>query len=173
LALVDQVYLLLRLVKVVRVAHHRLELLFPLMAVAVAVHQAAQIVAVAGVVEHFPLAQPVLMEPQLLLLADCQTMQRQYQFKTVDLAAAAEQVQAQAATLRMAAVAATAGIPFMAAVVETAEHPFLAVLAVVLPPLEPRLLAEAVEPPYKHHPVQALVVKHVFGGSFNVTFCNH
>ena len=143
------------------------------MVVVVAVHQAAQIVAVAGVVEHFPLAQTVLVEAQLLLLADCQTMQRQYQFKTVDLAAEVEQAQAQAAALRMAVAVETVGIPFTAAVGAKAEHPFLAVLAVGLPLMELHLLAAAVERKQKHHPVQVLVVKHVFGGSFNVTFCNH
>ena len=157
-------YLLPGLVKVVGAAHHRLALLFPLMVVVVAVHQAAQIVAVAGVVEHFPLAKTVLVEAHLLLMVDCQA--------TLDLAGAMGVAQAQAATLRMAAVAATAGIPFMAAVGAKAEHPFLVVLAVVLTVVQPPLAA-AVEPPYKHHPVQVLVVKHVFGGSFNVTFCNH
>jgi hypothetical protein len=143
------------------------------MAVVAAAHRAAQTVAAAVVAEHFPLAQTVLVEAQLLLLVDCQTMQLQYQLKTVDLAAAAEQVQAQAATLRMAVAVETVGIPFTAAVAVLAEHPFLVVLAVVPPPLEPHLLAEVVERNYKRQPVQVLVVKHVFGGSSNVTFCNH
>jgi hypothetical protein len=152
---------------------HRLVLLFTLMAVAVAALLAAQIVAAAVVAEHFPLAQTVLVEAQLLLLVDYQTMQLQYQFKTVDLVVAAEQAQAQAATLLMVAVVETAGIPFTAAAAATVEHPFLVVLAAGLLEMEPRQLAAAAARKHNLHPVQVLVVNYVFGGSSNVTFCNN
>ncbi len=69
------------------------------------------------------------------------------------------------------------GVQFTAAaavvVVVLLEHQFLAVQVVVLPQMGQPPLAAAVETPLVHHLVQALVVKHVFGGSSNVTFCNH
>jgi hypothetical protein len=172
-----------RLVKVVLAAHHRLAPLCLLMAVAVAAAVVQHIVWAAAAAAHFLLAAKEQAAAQLRFKVDLQQTLFQLQIlKTAGLVAAAQQQQ-EMETLLMAAVQAQAcpaglvGVQFTAAaavvVVMLLEHQFLAVQVVVLPQMGQPPLAAAVETPLVHYPVQALVVKHVFGGSSNVTFCNH